>query len=329
VAVVLLTVGFVAILAGARLFTNAVEWAGHRLSLGEGAVGGLLAAVSTALPESIIPIVAIVKGDPHAEEVAVGAIIGAPFMLATLALAIVGVSAFLFSSRREQGRTLTAHRPTVRRDLGFFVGLLAAALALGAIGPGALGLAAAALFLAAYAVYVRRSLAHGGDVQDVDELEALAADPTKHDPPSNWMIGAQFIGSLALIIGGAHVFVDELLALAEQLDASPLVLALLLAPLATELPEKANSVLWIRDGKDTLALGNVTGAMVFQSTVPVAIGLAVTSWDLEAHALLAGTLALAGGLVAVWTLHVRRRFDVLPIAAWTLLFFVFVGALAV
>jgi cation:H+ antiporter len=57
------------------------------------------------------------------------------------------------------------------------------------------------------------------------------------------------------------------------------LVALVLAPLATELPEKLNSVIWIRDGKDTLALGNVTGAMVFQSTVPVTLGVLFTRWE--------------------------------------------------
>ena len=46
-----LLVTFVVILIGAELFTNGIEWAGHRLKLAEGAVGSLLAAVGTALPE--------------------------------------------------------------------------------------------------------------------------------------------------------------------------------------------------------------------------------------------------------------------------------------
>jgi cation:H+ antiporter len=68
VTVVLLAV----VLGGALLFTNAVEWAGNRLGLGVGAVGTVLAAVSTALPESVIPVVAILRGEPDADEVAVG-----------------------------------------------------------------------------------------------------------------------------------------------------------------------------------------------------------------------------------------------------------------
>ena len=57
------------------------------------------------------------------------------------------------------------------------------------------------------------------------------------------------------------------------------LIALVLAPLATELPEKFNSIIWLRDNKDTLALGNITGAMVFQSTIPVSVGILFIDGD--------------------------------------------------
>ena len=105
----------------------------------------------------------------------------------------------------------------------------------------------------------------------------------------------------------------------------PLVLSLVLAPFATELPEKANSFFWMRGGKDSLALGNVTGAMVFQSTIPVAIGLAFTDWNLDGYSMLAGGLALAGGVVAIATLQIRRRFSGRAIVLWLTFYAVFVG----
>ena len=110
-----------------------------------------------------------------------------------------------------------------------------------------------------------------------------------------------------------------------RVDLDPLVLSLVLAPFATELPAKANSFFWVRDGKDALALGNITGAMVFQSTIPVAIGLAFTNWSLDTHAGLAGCLALAGGLVAIVTLQLRRRFSARAIVLWALLYAAFVA----
>jgi cation:H+ antiporter len=326
VAVGLLVAGFAAVFAGALLFTNAVEWAGSRAGLGVGAVGTLLAGVSTAMPESAIPVLAVLRDDPRADEVAVGAIVGAPFMLATLAMALVGVTAFAYGRRREQGRSLRVHQPTLRRDLFVFLIAFSAALFLGTGIAPPLQAVAAIAFVALYAAYVGLTIRRGGAAQKEHELEPLVADTTKHDPPATMTIAAQFVVGLVLIVGGAHLVVEQLLEIAELVDVSPLVLALLVAPLATELPEKANSVLWIRDGKDALALGNITGAMVFQATVPVAIGLAFTSWRLDRFAFLAGSLALAGGLVAHLSLDRRRRFSVPAILAWSGLFAVFAAS---
>ena len=62
--IVILVGAFVVILLGAELFTNGIEWFGRKLELAEGAVGSVLAAVGTALPETMIPIIAILSGGP-------------------------------------------------------------------------------------------------------------------------------------------------------------------------------------------------------------------------------------------------------------------------
>jgi cation:H+ antiporter len=327
VSFVLLPSSFAVLLAGAYFFTNAVEWAGHRLRLGEGAVGSVLAAVGTALPESIIPVLALIAGG-RADDVAVGAILGAPFMLATIAMALVGISAFAFRERRPTGDTIRAHRPTLVRDLRFFLVLFAIALLLGLGAPKPLRVAVAIAFVLAYVVYVRLTLRGGGGVQEGAALKPLYLDASRDDPPANAAIVLQLLVALGAIVGGSHLFVDELLHVADRVGVSALVLALVLAPLATELPEKANSFLWMREGKDTLALGNVTGAMVFQSALPVALGLALTDWTLSGPSLLAAALGMAGGLLALAMLRFRARFGLAAIVAWAGLYTAFVAYVA-
>jgi Ca2+/Na+ antiporter len=78
------------------------------------------------------------------------------------------------------------------------------------------------------------------------------------------------------------------------------VLAIIITPIATELPEKFNSVIWISREKDTLALGNITGAMVFQSSLIPAIGILLTDWQLTNSALISALLALlSAGLLFI------------------------------
>lgn len=323
---VLLLASFAVLLSGALLFTNAVEWLGHRLHMGQGAVGSLLAAVATALPESIIPVVALIGGAEGAEEVAIGAIIGAPFLLGTIAMALVGTSAFLYRRRRPQGLGLSVHVPTLRRDLSFFLVFFTLGVLLGLGAPDGLEYAAAVIFVVAYGIYVRWTLAHGGTIQEEETLNPLILDLDRRPNPPLLNIVVQLVVALGAIVGGAHLFVHELLEVAGRFGVSPLVLALVLAPLATELPEKANSFFWVREGKDTLALGNITGAMVFQSTLPVAIGLAFTHWELSTFSVLAAGLGIAGGLLAIWSLQVRRRFNAVAVTIWGLLWIAFVVA---
>jgi cation:H+ antiporter len=131
------------------------------------------------------------------------------------------------------------------------------------------------------------------------------------------------------MIFGAHLFVEHLLGIADALGIDALILALILAPLATELPEKVNSFFWVREGKDALALGNVSGAMVFQSTIPVGIGLIFTHWSLDANAVLSIVLGFAGGLLAYLSLHQARRFALPAVLGWFALYVAFIVVVAV
>jgi cation:H+ antiporter len=239
-------------------------------------------------------------------------------------MAVVGISALIYRGRRPGGTRLRADAQVLDRDLVFFGLFFAAGLGLGLGMPDAVQIPCAVGFVFAYGVYVRRTLRGGGAVQEVDTLQPLLLDWTPGDEPGNGAIAVQFLVGLGAMVGGAHLFVEELVTVSEQLGTEPLVLSLILAPLATELPEKANSFFWVRQGKDSLALGNITGAMVFQSTIPIAFGLAFAEWDLDHYAVVAGALGLAGGGVAYWALRLRGRFEPLSIVIWAALFAAFI-----
>src|SRR4051794_16374412 len=329
--VALLAVSFAVVLAGALLFTNAVEWIGHRLNLGEGAVGSVLAAVGTAMPETLIAIVALLSVDAGSEDVAIGAIVGAPFLLATLAMGLVGLFAYLYRDKREQGVQLKVHRPTLERDLIFFLVLFALAGLLSWGPPAPLRIAVGVGFLVAYLFYIRLTLRGGGEVQGEETLNPLIFErrPERREDPALSLSVIQLLVGLGAMVGGAHLFVEELLKIADSIGVEALVLALILAPLATELPEKVNSFFWVREGKDALALGNITGAMVFQSMIPVGIGLIFTDWDLTWTAVLSIVLGLAGGLLAYESLHIAGRFKLPAVVGWFALYASFIAAVAI
>ena len=293
----------VAILGAAALFTNAVEIIGDRLQLGAGAVGSVLAAVGTALPETMIPLVAIAgallagSGSAAAAgEIGIGAILGAPFLLATLALFIVGMAALGYKRRRQTGTEITADRQTAIPDLVFFLPCFALAAVAGVLSlhlP--VKILLAVVLIAAYVLYVVRTIRKSGESEG-GVPKSLILWPGRSQGPT-WAVAAQLIGTIAVMGFGAHLFVGAVEHLSKTVGIPAGIIALLLAPLATELPEKFNSVIWLRDNKDTLAIGNITGAMVFQSTIPVCVGVLFTPWQLDFLSAFAATLAIISSLV--------------------------------
>ena len=277
---------FIVILIGAELFTNGIEWFGRKLELAEGAVGSVLAAVGTALPETMIPIIAILFATGEAaNEVGIGAILGAPFMLSTLAMFVTGIAVISVARRRGSDDTMRVDTTVLAHDMRYFG--IAYAIAIGAaflpVEPVWLKWIVAVVLLGIYAWYVKGHFEADPDVdaEDLAPLRFRKLDPAgrAEDPatPRLRVVNLQVLAALGLIVAGAVFFVDAVEHLATDFGIDGALLALVVAPIATELPEKFNSVIWVRQGKHTLAMGNITGAMVFQSTIPTVVALLFAS----------------------------------------------------
>ena len=284
----------VAVTLGAcTLFTNAIEWLGKRFNLSEGAIGGVLAAIGTTLPETSIPIIAIFFGTSRAEvEVGLGAILGAPFMLTTLVIPILAVLLMVYAGLGKRTAAFRLNYRDVRGDLFFFVAAYSLALACAFIPSRPVHIVAAIGLISLYLYYVKLKFSETDEEGSEGGLEPLLF-ARKAATPSFGLIGLQATLGLAGLALGAHLFVLAAETIAGALSISPLILALLVAPLATELPEMSNSFLWLYRKKDRLAVGNVTGAIVFQGTIPVSIGLLGTDWTLAPTALITMVLAVA------------------------------------
>lgn len=315
----ILVVALLVILIGAETFTNALEHLGERLKISEGVTGSIFAAVGTALPETMVPIVAILSTagtQAVREEVGVGAILGAPLMLSTLTLFLM--AAFAIHKRGWQDN-FHPERSGLERDLRWF--LLA------------FGLSTAAIFVPHQAAWVRALIAlvlvlvyfiylmltirasaklvadgHGTSASEPLFLVRLLA---RIGVPENlFTVLAQLGIGLGLIIFGAHGFVQGVEQLSSWLGISTLVLSLLIVPVATELPEKINSILWIRKRKDTLAFGNVTGAMVFQGSLLPALGILLTPWEPRREVVAGLVLTL---VASIYLLLMLRRGNLRPV----------------
>ena len=299
----------IVILIAAEVFTNALEHLGEKLGISEGVTGSIFAAVGTALPETMVPLLAIFAGTSNTvtnHEIGVGAILGAPLMLSTLSIFLMAAS--VWKRRGTQGH-LRPERTGLTRDLNYFIAaFMFAAVALyiphsNSAARYAMGI----LMVLTYVVYVWQTISASKNL--VAEGHATEAESdmflNKLGIPTNTAtIVLQLLIGLALLIAGAKGFINGVEAASEILNISALMLSLLIIPIATELPEKVNSILWIRKGKDTLAFGNITGAMVFQGTLLPAIGIMLTPWVPRKEVLAGIVITL---IAALWLRYLMAK----------------------
>ena len=309
IAALLLLLAAIAIYYCAESFTNGVEWLGMRLKLGQTATGTVLAAIGTALPESVVTLVATAFADhPSQQEIGIGAAIGGPLALSTIAYMMVGIALFL---QRRCPLLSEAQRKRLNRDQWIFLLIFAVKIALGLLdfpGKELCGWG----FLVAYCVYMLGEIRHPGVLDEAEELHPLMIRRRDADPAIGWIL-LQVLGAAAVTFLASRLFVAQLDALAPILGAEPQLVALFLSPIATELPETLNALIWVRQGKDRLALANVSGSMMIQATIPTSFGLFFTPWRLDRPLLLAGA-ATALSILYLTQLFRRAEINPLPLA---------------
>jgi len=304
ITIVLLIFSIALIYFSCEYFINGIEWTGRRLGIAETAVGSILAAFGTALPESAVTLVAVAFGGETHKDIGVGAALGGPLVLSTIGYGIVGLTLILTRLRGGRSLAIVADGRKLSRDQTWFLLIFVFNLALGlvafAIKPW-LGI----VFLAAYAVYFYKEMQAEGPVVASGELEPLKLRRHDANPALGWVL-PQTVISIALIFLGSRIFVNQLEGLGVLLGIPPQLIALLLSPIATELPETMSAVIWVRQGKERLALANISGSMMIQAAVPSALGLFFTPWLFDGSLILAGCVTIVSVLGLVFAFRSNR-----------------------
>jgi cation:H+ antiporter len=325
VTIALLLASAAVIYLACEYFVNGIEWVGQQFGISKNATGSILAAFGTALPESVVTFVAVVFGrDTAQKEIGIGAAIGGPLVLATIAYAVVGV-AFLINRHKADGRFLPADAgASLISDQKWFMSIF--------VFKAVLGLVAFAikpwfgvLFLLAYAAYVRQEMMADGDAGSHHDLEPLKLRPRETAPSKLWSL-LQTGAALVVIFLSSQVFVHQIDAIGPWLGLPPQLVALLLSPIATELPEILNAVIWVRQGKQTLALANISGAMMIQATIPSALGIFFTPWLLQ-HALIWAAVVTMVSIAGLFLLLRNNALTPRAMAAFGFLYLIFAAGL--
>lgn len=293
-----------AIVLACILFTNAIEVFGEKLNLGKNATGSILAVLGTGLPEVIVPIVAILsslfisKDLLVGQQIAIGAIFGSPFMLSSLALFILGVLFLYLILKSKRTNEFSANYKDIVRDFKYFI--FAYIIAFGAtyIHNYIFKVLIAIFLICLYFIFALRTIKKSQSENKQEEnIELYFQYILKTE--NSYTLYLQILLSLLMLIFCTHFFVEEIKYFSNLFSVSPMIISLIIAPFATELPEVTNSIIWLKQGKDELALSNIVGAVVFQVMILTAIGIILTPWKFNLSIIINYSLTIFCALIFV------------------------------
>ncbi|MDQ2817960.1 MAG: hypothetical protein M3T49_07100 [Candidatus Eremiobacteraeota bacterium] len=304
-------------------FTNAVEWVGASLRLTRSAVGAVVAAIGSSVPDIIVTVIALVfLHDEASTSIGIGAVIGAPLMLATVVLCLVGLMALGMRSN-EPILNMPAGAATI--GLGLFALTFALVIAASFTRSHAAHVIASVGVIGAYIAYLCYHF-RSGLVESEDRPPGLRLTP-RASKPAPAMIALQLALALAVTIAASRWFISSVTSASSAIGLPPFVVSVILTPIAAEMPEAVNVLIWMRRGLDELAFGNVLGAMMFQTSIASAVAMLYTPWVLGRDAYAAASATLAAAIVVLMSVIVLRRVDARALAACGIFYFAYLVSL--
>lgn len=301
------------------LFTNAIEIVGNKLKFGNNATGSILAVIGTGLPEFIIPLVAIlgakisnVKID-IAQDIALGAILGSPFMLSTLALFLLAIVLII-----KKRNSLNIEYSMILRDYKYFLLAYFIAILFGFNFLNNYKIFGCVFLFVLYVFFVFRTIIKSKAMNDC-ECEKLYLK-LKNEKTALFI---QLIFSLFLLVLSSHFFVEEIKYFSSILNVSASILALIVTPFATELPECINSIIWLRQNKDDLAIANILGAVVFQVTLLFSMGMFLTNWSFSTDLFINSILTIFGAVLFTLCLIKTKKIALFNLLICGIIYFIY------
>ena len=259
---ILLIVGFVALILGANWLVNGATSVGIRAKLSPLIIGLTIVAFGTSLPEMIVNVFSCAKGSPG---LAIGNIIGSNTMNILL---ILGVSALIWP--------IDVSRVSIRRDIpAGFVATLAITLMANYMFTGQSRtinwIEGIVLLLMGFAYLLLTMLKNDPKEETEDVQEAM---------PWGKTIIALIAGIIGLYIGGELVSRNAQI-LAKNWGMSESTIGLTVVATATSLPELITSIVAALKKNSGIAIGNVLGSNILNIFMVLGVSSIITPLPFE------------------------------------------------
>ena len=309
------------------LFINALEWLGHHLKLGSSFVGAILSPLFTSLPELIVILIAIFsKIGETGSEIGIGTIFGEPFMASSLSYGLVGIDVITGYFMKKRAGTSMVIDKTLSLPYIFIIVIFPLTLIPGFVHITWLRYCFGIFFLAVFIFYMQL-MYRKRTAELMEESEGLTFARFAPESPSSWKIAlsAQILMAVAALYFGSRFMVSSVATISQRINVSPLGLAMIIIPTATAIPETITAIIWGYRGKDTLSIGSLVGEKILYATFYPALGLFLTSWVLDIHAVFS---VIVTTIISVLLLYfiLKRRLPWYGLC-FGLIFFVLYGIL--
>lgn len=290
------------------LFVNALEWSGHHLKLGSSFVGAILSPLFTSLPELIVILIAIFfSPGASGPAIGIGTIFGEPFMASSLSYGLVGISVLLGFLAKKRADVIMEVDRTLALPYIFIIILFPLTLIPGFIHIVWLRYFFGFFFLALFIVYARL-MYNRRTAELIEESEELTLSRWVSESPryQPGVLGIQTAIAVTALYFGSRFLVSSVATISTNIDISPLGLALIIIPAATAIPETVTALIWSYRGKDTLSIGSLVGEKILYSTFYPALGLFLTSWMLDIHAVFSVIVTTIISIMMLYFILKRR-----------------------
>lgn len=265
--IVILIVGFVALVKGADIFVDGSANLARRFRVPSLIIGLTIVALGTSMPELAVSTTAAIQG---ANEIALSNVVGSNIFNL---LVVLGICAVI--------NPVPVDKAVLRRD--FPLNIVTTLLVLIVIAfPGIIGGTFSLLGMDNIAGIVSRPLAIILLVLFITYIVYLIYDAKKHPvheeetqiPSLLKSILFIVIGLILIIAGGkAVVYASQEIALAAGMSET--LIGLTIVAIGTSLPELVTSIVAARKGETSLAVGNVIGSNIFNLLFILGVSAAI------------------------------------------------------
>ncbi|MGD8924619.1 MAG: calcium/sodium antiporter, partial [Syntrophobacterales bacterium] len=275
-----LVLGLVGLAIGADRFVAGASYLAYKLRISPLVIGLTVVSLGTSLPELLVTTTAVLVDH---SSVGLGNVLGSNISNICL---VLGMCALL--------QPLMVESKLLRQD---YPALLVATVVIWLMSANRLisrleGLVLL-IGLALYLVFVIRSAN-----EDSQKLHAPTNSATP--PPSRRKVLFQMIGSLVLLLIGSRLVVWGGVGLGQALGLSDLIIGLTVVAVGTSLPELATSIAGVVRKQHSIAVGNVVGSNLINSTAIIGIPAILRPMKVEGVALLRDFPMVFLASLALW-----------------------------